>query len=38
VTSPDGKVVNEIVENNLVKPFLAIPVLTNSATEVYNNP
>jgi hypothetical protein len=34
----DGSVIKEIIENNAVKPFLAIPILTNSASELSDNP
>lgn len=34
----DGKVSSELVENNAVKPFLAVPILTNSASDLSDNP
>lgn len=34
----DGSVTKEIIENNTVKPFLAVPILTNSASDLSENP
>ncbi len=34
----DGSINKEIIENNSVRPFLALPVLTNSASTLSDNP
>jgi hypothetical protein len=38
VRDNNGNVSNVIVENSAVKPFLAIPILTNSASDISDNP
>jgi hypothetical protein len=34
----DGSITKILAENNRVKPFLAMPIITNSASDISNNP
>ncbi|MGV8961987.1 MAG: hypothetical protein ACOH2V_01220 [Candidatus Saccharimonadaceae bacterium] len=38
IVGSDGVASQEVIENNMVKPFLALPVLTNSASELSDLP